>query len=226
MRKQANHGPARLLVVCIDINEPGFIELVEQYAGPNIELAYVDSSEPDLDERLVDADCLLVAGGTGLSEHTLSVAERLKLVQLPQVGYNGIDLAAASRHGIAVCNAPGVNTSAVAEHALMLILATMRLARQHDDDIRSGRWPFMDFFDRGFGDFAGSTLGIVGLGGIGQALAVFSRPLAGEILYHQRHQAAHDTEARLGVRYVTLEDSCAAPMPSACTFRSRRRPAG
>ncbi|MFM8272155.1 MAG: phosphoglycerate dehydrogenase [Gemmata sp.] len=90
----------------------------------------------------------------------------LKVIARAGVGYDAVDLEAATDHGVAVCFAPGTNQDAVAEHAFMLMLALTRKLREQDTEIRSGLWP-----RRAVGNLRGKTLGIVGLGRIGKAVA-------------------------------------------------------
>jgi phosphoglycerate dehydrogenase-like enzyme len=89
----------------------------------------------------------------------------LKVIARAGVGYDAIDLAAATDHGVAVCFAPGTNQEAVAEHAFALILGLLREVRRQDAAIRKGEWP-----RRAVGYARGTTLGIVGLGRIGKAM--------------------------------------------------------
>lgn len=95
-----------------------------------------------------------------------AAAAGLKVIARAGVGYDAVDLQAATDHGVAVCFAPGTNQDAVAEHAFMLMLALARKLREQDTEIRAGLWP-----RRAVGHLRGQTLGIVGLGRIGKAVA-------------------------------------------------------
>jgi D-3-phosphoglycerate dehydrogenase / 2-oxoglutarate reductase len=95
-----------------------------------------------------------------------AAAAGLKVIARAGVGYDAIDLQAATEHGVAVCYAPGTNQEAVAEHAFMLMLALVRDLKRQDAEIRKGHWP-----RRVVGHLRGNTLGIVGLGRIGKAMA-------------------------------------------------------
>lgn len=112
-----------------------------------------------------------VASLAGSEPYTCAViakaaAAGLRVIARAGVGYDAIDVAAATDHGIAVCYAPGTNQEAVAEHTWMLILALVRDLRRQDIEIRKGNWP-----RRAVGFIRGTTLGIVGLGRIGKAMA-------------------------------------------------------
>jgi D-3-phosphoglycerate dehydrogenase len=123
-----------------------------------------------------------VACIAGSEPHTRAVigkaaAAGLKVLARAGVGYDAIDLAAATDHGVAVCFAPGTNQEAVAEHAFALILGLLREVRRQDTAIRQGKWP------RSAVGFArGTTLGIVGLGRIGKAMTTRANAFGFEVL--------------------------------------------
>jgi phosphoglycerate dehydrogenase-like enzyme len=106
-----------------------------------------------------------------------AAAKGLKVIARAGVGYDAIDLAAATEHGVAVCYAPGTNQEAVAEHAFMLLLALVRGLSWQDREIREGKWP-----RRAVGYIRGTTLGIVGLGRIGKAMVLRANAFGFEIL--------------------------------------------
>ncbi|HEV3435988.1 MAG TPA: phosphoglycerate dehydrogenase [Gemmata sp.] len=106
-----------------------------------------------------------------------AAAAGLKVIARAGVGYDAIDLQAATDHGIAVCFAPGTNQEAVAEHAFMLILSLVRNLRWQDTEIRKGKWP-----RRAVGFIRGTTLGIVGLGRIGKAMALRANAFGFKVL--------------------------------------------
>jgi D-3-phosphoglycerate dehydrogenase len=157
-------------------------------------------SEQDLLEHLPGC----VASLAGSEPYTRAVIAKaapagLKVIARAGVGYDAIDLQAATDHGVAVCYAPGTNQEAVAEHAFMLILALARNFREQDIEIRQGLWP-----RRTVNNLRGKTLGIVGLGRIGKAMAQRAIPfglkvLATEILPDEAFAAAHN------VTFVPLE---------------------
>ncbi|MBV9413232.1 MAG: D-glycerate dehydrogenase [Acidimicrobiia bacterium] len=98
-------------------------------------------------------------------------APRLKVVANVAVGYDNIDLAAASAHGVAVCNTPGVLDETTADLAFLLILAATRLASGAETDLRAGTWSGWGIEDHVAIDVSGATLGLVGFGRIGRAVA-------------------------------------------------------
>ncbi|HKX12237.1 MAG TPA: NAD(P)-dependent oxidoreductase, partial [bacterium] len=95
----------------------------------------------------------------------------LKLIAVAATGTNNVDLAAARRRGVAVCNVPGYSTATVVEHALMMLLAFSHRLTEHVEAVRVGEWsrsPWFAVLSFPFSDLAGKTLGILGYGDIGK----------------------------------------------------------
>src|SRR3954470_4199015 len=146
-----------------------------------------------------------VASLAGSEPYTRKVIETaapkgLRVIARAGVGYDAVDLQAATEHGVAVCFAPGSNQDAVAEHAFMLILGLLRNLREQDVGIRQGHWP-----RRVVTPFRGTTIGIVGLGRIGKAVAKRAvafgvNILATEIAPDPAFNAAH------GITLVPFEE--------------------
>jgi glyoxylate reductase len=135
----------------------------------------------------------------------LDLLPDLKLVANYGVGYDGIDVAACQARGVAVTNTPGVLDAATADLAFALILAVRRRIVEGDRYVRAGKWasgwaePFL------LGDeVSGATLGIVGLGRIGQAVARRARGFEMRILYAQRHES--EAAADLGAERRDLDE--------------------
>jgi glyoxylate reductase len=138
--------------------------------------AEVDAIVSVLMDR-IDVD-VLDAGARG---------QRLRVVANVAVGYDNIDVAAAARHGITVCNTPGVLDETTADLAFLLILAASRLAHDAEDDLRAGRWIGWGLTDYLGRDVHGATLGIVGYGRIGRAVARRAAGFDMRVLHHARH---------------------------------------
>lgn len=113
-------------------------------------------------------------------------APRLRVVANVAVGYDNIDVATASDLGIAVCNTPGVLDETTADLAFLLILAACRRATDAEADLRAGRWTGFHIGDFLGVDVHGATLGIVGYGRIGQAVARRGAGFGMEVLHHTR----------------------------------------
>jgi glyoxylate reductase len=134
----------------------------------------------------VDGDLLDAAG------------PQLKCVANVAVGYDNIDVAAATERGVVVTNTPGVLTDATADLAMALILMVTRRLGEGERRIRSGKpWSWDMFFLLGT-SLAGKTLGVVGLGAIGRATAQRARAFGMEVVYAGPRRVAESTEAELG----------------------------
>jgi D-3-phosphoglycerate dehydrogenase len=111
------------------------------------------------------------------TESVLAACPGLELISIWGVGTDNVDLAAAARHGVVVCNTPGVNAYAVAEHAIALMLAVARKIPRIDREMRGGAWP-REMLTQVFG----KTLGVFGTGNIGSRVAQLGRGLGMEVL--------------------------------------------
>lgn len=151
--------------------------------------AIVADATVTVDERLLDA-----------------AGEGLRVVANFAVGYDGVDLEACRRRGVAVTNTPDVLTNATAELALALTLAAARRMTEAEADLRAGRWTGWDPGAHLGLELSGACFAVVGAGRIGRRYAELVRPLAGEIVYvaRNRHEAV---ENELGARRVELQDA-------------------
>ena len=130
----------------------------------------------------------------------------LRIVANVAVGYDNVDVEACARRGVVVSNTPGVLTEATADIAFALILMSTRRLGEGERLIRARtRWSWSMFFMLGTG-LQGKTLGIVGLGKIGQATARRARAFGMEIVYAGRRRAAEDVEAELSARFLPLDE--------------------
>jgi glyoxylate reductase/D-3-phosphoglycerate dehydrogenase len=159
---------------------------------------------PDLADALMDADYLCGFVGHIDTEVLLAAANRrLKLVQLMSAGYDRFNIAGARQARLPVADNGGANAIAVAEHAIMLMLCTLKQVHNLDAAVRRGAW-------RGdvgrVHELCGSIVGIVGMGRIGREVA--SR-LAGwqvELVYYDAFRLPANTEQQLHVRFIELDD--------------------
>lgn len=156
-------------------------------------------------EKLKDAEGFLSGLHTRVDEELLSAAPKLKVVSNYAVGYDNIDVPAATRRGICVTNTPEVLTEATADLTFALILATARRLFEANALLRSGNWKVWHP-DLMVGlQVGGSTIGIVGMGQIGRAVARRAKGFGMEILYFGPARKP-DVENELGARFVSLED--------------------
>lgn len=122
----------------------------------------------DLLKQVVDFDALIVRGRTKVTPAVFEAAKKLKVVGRAGVGVDNIDLAAAKAHGVAVVNSPVATTTAVAELTMALMLNAVREISRADSSMKAGKWLKKEF--EGV-ELSGKTLGIIGFGRIGAAVA-------------------------------------------------------
>jgi len=163
---------------------------------------------PEL-ERLVrdfDPDGIVGMVNVPISDAIMEAAPRLRCIANYAVGYNNIDLEAAVRRGILVTNTPGVLTEATADLAFALLLAIARRVSESDRFLREGRFQGWKADLLLGSDVYGRTLGIIGLGRIGQAVARRARGFEMTVLYTDARRAEAGIEADLRASFVSLDD--------------------
>ena len=153
-------------------------------------------------ERIADADIVIV-NKVKLSAETLAKAPKLKLIAVAATGTDNIDLAACQQRGILVSNVRNYAKHTVPEHTFALIFALRRSICAYRDAVKAGRWQEAAqfcFFDHPIRDLAGSTLGIIGDGVLGQAVATIGRALGMRVLF-----SAHKGRSGQGRLYTPFE---------------------
>lgn len=151
-------------------------------------------------------DAILMSLGMPMrGEHIARLPDSVRVMATTSVGYDHIDVAAANARGITVCNTPDVLTDATADTHMLLLLGAARCAKAHVRNMDGG-WKIRNGFFQGLGvDVTGKTMGIVGMGRIGRAVADRARGFRMPILYHNRTRLSADLEG--DARYFgSLED--------------------
>ena len=152
-------------------------------------------------ERARDADIILNSRAqVAWKEDSLRRLPRLALIATCSIGVDNIDLAVARELGILVCNQPGRTAPIVAEHALALLMAVAKRAAFFTASMRDGRWERMDTVY-----LNGKTLGVIGAGDIGGAVAGLGRALGMNVVAWTPHPSPERAE-RLGVRFLALDE--------------------
>lgn len=159
----------------------------------------------ELARRVADCDAIIPMGAHPIPETILAAAPRLRIVAVAAVGYNIVDVEAATRRGILVTNTPGVLTETTADMAWALMLGVARRVPESDRFIRGGKWTGVYWSQLVGTDVHGTTLGIIGLGRIGQAIARRGQGFGMRVLYHNRKRDL-EAERNLGVEYRTKAD--------------------
>ncbi len=157
-----------------------------------------------LKEAIVDVDAIVSRGFIKITKDVLLAAKRLKVIGVHGVGIDHIDLEAAKELGIKVINTPAALTDTVAEFTIGMILSLLRRIPQADRAVRLGEWhrKFSDLI--GF-DLAGKTIGIVGLGRIGSAVAWRLKNFNVKLIYYDKIRKP-DLENELGIEFKLFDD--------------------
>lgn len=162
-------------------------------------------SKSELMARLADKHALICQLIQTVDAAVLAAAPELRIVANVAVGYDNIDVAAATQRRIAVTNTPGVLDEAVADFTWALLLAAARRVVEGDALVRSGTWRGWDLLLLLGTDVYGKTLGLYGFGRIGRAVAARARGFRMRTLYYARHRAPAETEEELAARWVDRE---------------------
>lgn len=171
--------------------------------------------EANGEDKPMDMDAILasIPGKDGLlsmitdrvDEDLMIRAPRLRIIAQMAVGYNNIDVDAATRRGIAVTNTPGVLTDATAELAFALLLAVARRVVEGDKMVRAGHFRYWAPFLFLGSQVSGKTLGIIGMGRIGQAVAKRASGFDMKILYNNRERLSPSEEKKYGAQFRGLD---------------------
>jgi glyoxylate reductase len=156
-------------------------------------------------KEVEDVDGLICFLTEKIDEEVLHHAVHLKVISNVAVGFNNIDVQAAARKGIVITNTPGVLTETTADLTFALLMATARRIVDASDYLRNGEWGSWSLMQQTGQDIYGSTLGIIGLGRIGEALVKRAKGFDMNVLYHNRTRK-QEKEQELGIQYVELID--------------------
>ncbi|QXO17738.1 MULTISPECIES: D-2-hydroxyacid dehydrogenase [Vibrio] len=162
-----------------------------------------DTTAPEqVVERLQDAE-IVITNKVVLSAEILAQLPNLRLVAVSATGVNNVDVDYCRIHNIAVCNVQGYATRSVPEHVVAMMFALRRNLMGYHHDIAAGEWQRNKqfcFFTHSIGDIAGSTLGLIGGGALGQATAALARALGMQVLF-----AEHKGQAECRAGYTPFE---------------------
>ena len=174
-----------------------------------ISVEFNDSDQPlpktELIRRLEGKDGLICHIISTVDEEVFAAVPGLKVVSNVAVGFNNIDVAAARRHGIVVTNTPDVLTETTADFAWALLMAAARRVVEADQFARSGQWTRWQWDLLWGNDVHGKTLGVIGFGRIGRAVARRALGFGMRVLYHDAVRADAATERELKAAYAELE---------------------
>jgi phosphoglycerate dehydrogenase-like enzyme len=163
------------------------------------------SSEADYAQAAEDAEVLLV-GHRPIGAREVALAPRLRFVQRAGAGYDNLDVSALRERHVAAAYAPGINAGPLAEHTLLLILALLKRFVEAESATRNHRWPATELSERGLGDLAGATVGLVGFGMTARAVAERLAGFGVNLRYTARHRADPDVERTFRASYLPLTE--------------------
>jgi phosphoglycerate dehydrogenase-like enzyme len=172
----------------------GFELMIEKPEGPAFEAA------------CREAEFLVGFGHRGLDDAFYRGAPRLRLVQLLSAGYDTVDIEAARRAQVPVCNNGGANATAVSEHAILLMMAVCRKLVWQHQSVAAGRWRGNAPTQAGIFEMRGKTLGIVGLGTIGRKVARLANAFGMRVVYFDVKRLTEAEEDALEVRFRLLNE--------------------
>ncbi len=171
--------------------------------GDQVEVRWVDGPDrPKLLEAVADADALLVRSATTVDAEVIAAAPRLKIIARAGVGLDNVDVEAATAAGVLVVNAPTSNIHSAAEHAMALMLSAARQIPAADATLRDKTWKRSAFNGT---ELFGKTVGVVGLGRIGQLVAQRLAAFGTHVIAYDPY-VPPARAAQLGIELLPLDD--------------------
>ncbi|MGH7321956.1 MAG: 2-hydroxyacid dehydrogenase [Candidatus Rokuibacteriota bacterium] len=184
--------------------EPEVRTILESAGSVDASSTEDELPETELCRAVADVEAIVPMGAHRVPESVVAAAPRLRIIAVAAVGYNLIDVGAATRRGILVTNTPGVLTETTADMVWALMLATARRVGEGDRFVRAGRWSGVKWSLLLGHDVYGATLGIIGLGRVGKAVARRAQGFGMRLLYHSRH--VDPAAESLGAAYRSKAD--------------------
>jgi gluconate 2-dehydrogenase len=164
-------------------------------------------SPEELKKALSEVEGALVAGSERIDAAALAGAKNLKVVANISVGYNNFDVPAISAAGVMATNTPDVLTDTTADFGFALLMATARRITESEHWVRSGQWDQWSIVNNPLGmDLHHSTVGIIGMGRIGQGIAKRALGFGMKVIYHNRSHLSEADEKACGATYVSKEE--------------------
>ena len=193
------------ILVTYDMFREGFTELESKY-----EVTFPEGRDftyEEVYEMILEYDVLCSMFDFPVNKELIDHAPKLRLIANYAVGYNNIDVAYAIEKGLTVANTPDPVTAPTANIALGLLLDAARRITECDRKLRTlGKKMKVGVLENLGAPVTGQTLGIIGMGRIGKALAKRANAMGMEVIYHNRHQLYIEEETKLNVTYVTKEE--------------------
>ena len=208
MNTQANtstsHSKPKILVARAIFPE-ALAKLEESYEVHSNQSDKILSPE-ELQKALSGVEGALVAGSERIDAAALAQAKNLKVVANISVGYNNFDVPAITAAGVMATNTPDVLTDTTADFGFALLMATARRITESEHWVRAGKWDKWSIVNNPLGmDLHNTTVGIIGMGRIGQGIARRALGFGMKVIYHNRTQLSPQLEAECKATYVSKE---------------------
>ena len=181
-------------------------QIARDLAPPGFDLVEAAAFSPDFNAAIPGAHYLVGLGDPRMNDAFYAASPHLKLVQLLSAGYDRCDIDSARRARVPIANNGGANSVAVAEHAVMLMLATARRLVWQHSSVASGIWRGNDWQNKHVFELSEKTLGIIGLGTIGKKVARIARAFGMNVQYYDIARLTEDQEDSLGVRFRLFDE--------------------
>jgi phosphoglycerate dehydrogenase-like enzyme len=194
---------ARIIIADNPLNE---IDIARGLLPPDLDAVIARHGSPEFTAALAEAECLVGFGDGTMDDAFYKSAPRLKLVQLLSAGYDRCDIEAARRAGVPICNNGGANSTAVSEHALLLMLAVCRRVVWQHTSVAAGRWRGNAVQDVKLFELKGRTLGIVGLGSIGKKVARLAQAFGMIVQYYDIARLTEERADDLKVKFALFDE--------------------
>ena len=194
---------AKIIIAENPLNE---ISVARELLPPSLDAVVARHGTPEFQAALADAVCLVGFGDGTMDDAFYKSAPNLKLVQLLSAGYDRCDIEAARRAGVPICNNGGANSTAVSEHAILLMLAVCRRIVWQHTNVAAGRWRGNNVDDIKLYELKGRTLGIVGLGTIGKKTARLAQAFGMHVQYYDTTRLNEEQADGMGVRFSLFEE--------------------
>ena len=183
---------------------PAAADVAREMVPSGFDLVIADAPSAVFDQELTSASYLVGFVDLLVKDDLFANGPNLRLIQLLSAGYDRADIAAARRAGVPISNNGGANSTAVSEHALMLMLAASRQLISQHANVAGGRWRGND--TPKLHELRNKTLGIVGLGSIGRKTARLALAFGMNVIYYDIERLSESEEDGLGVRFRLLRE--------------------